>query len=548
MIGYSHGKKLTKEDNEIVANVIKTTLQTLSFINDYYSWEKEYRQSKGQDPGRIVNVVAFFMRTEGLSIEAAKEKTRSSILAYEQDYLRERALVYQAHPFLPLHLKKFVELCGSVIGGIHYWSANSPRYNSWRETDEENRGAVPVSEEQTQVVTTLEQNTYPAKKQHEDGNTPNGHWTGAVTNGHSTGAGGNGHLNATSTVIKDDVTLKEVNDVTKMSAIQKVSKTTQDIITNGDSVHLNRSALLAPCEYIKSLPSKGIRSSLIDALNVWLQVPEKKLVIIKNIIEVLHNSSLILDDIEDDSTLRRGKTATHNIFGTAQAINSANFLYVSAVQAINMLKNQEAMSVMLEELENLFMGQSWDLYWKFHLKWPTNGEYFAMIDSKTGAMFSMLVRIMQAVSPIISRYNFDHLVRLVGRFFQVRDDYMNIQGAEYSKQKGFCEDFDEGKLSYPVVHCLETNPNSHHLILGIFRQRQGQTKTIAMESKLQILECMEKTGTLDATRKLLQKLEEEIEGEIEVLEAQTAESNPMLRLMLKTLSVAPRMKTNGVAA
>lgn len=538
MVGYSHGKKLTIEENELVADVVKASERTFVIINDYYSWEKEYRASNEQDAGRIVNVIAFFMRTEGISLEASKEKTRSSILAGEQKYIHERTLLYQAHPSLPLHVKKFVELCGSVIGGSHYWSANSPRYNSWKETDKKNRGAVLVSDEQTQVVTTLEQNTYAAKKPHENGNT---------TNGHSTGAGGNAHLTATSIATKDDVTLKELNGVTKMSTIHKVSKAAQDVVTNGVSVHLNRSALLAPCEYIKSLPSKGIRSSLVDALNVWLQVPEKKLVIIKNVIEMLHNSSLILDDIEDDSTLRRGKTVTHNIFGTAQAINSANFLYVSAVQAINMLKSQEAMNVMLEELENLFLGQSWDLYWKFHLKWPTNGEYFAMIDSKTGAMFSMLVRLMQAVSPIISRYNFEHLVRLVGRFFQVRDDYLNIQGAEYSKQKGFCEDLDEGKLSYPVVHCLETNPNSHHLILGIFRQRQSQ-KTIAMESKLQILECMEKTGTLDATRKLLQKLEEEVEEEIEALEAQTAESNPMLRLMLKTLSVVPRQKMNGVAA
>lgn len=51
--------------------------------------------------------------------------------------------------------------------------------------------------------------------------------------------------------------------------------------------------MLAPYLYIKSLPGKGIRDILIDALNIWLQVPEKDLVIIKKVVELLHTSSLM---------------------------------------------------------------------------------------------------------------------------------------------------------------------------------------------------------------------------------------------------------------
>ncbi|MCJ1270922.1 hypothetical protein MMC22_010819 [Lobaria immixta] len=537
MVGYSHGKKLTKEEDELVANVLRVATKTMVCTNDYYSWEKEHRASNDQDIGRIVNVVAFFMRTGGLSIEASREKTRNCILAFEQDYLRERTLLYQAHPSLPLHVRKLVELCGSAIAGVHYWSAIAPRYNSWEETDKRNGEAIPVLEKQIQIITPLEQSRHVSSKQHAIANT---------TNRHSTEAEESVHLPATTTLTKNDATPKEVNSVPKTSKIESKREWEQEIITNGDAFHLNLSALLAPCDYIKSLPSKGFRSSLVDALNVWLQVPQKKLIVIKNVIEMLHNSSLILDDIEDDSNLRRGKTATHKIFGTAQAINSANFLFVAALQAIKALKNESVVTVVLDELKNLFMGQSWDLYWKFHLKPPTEREYLAMIDAKTGAMFSMLVSLMQAVSPVISRYNFDHLTRLVGRFFQVRDDYMNLQGKEYSKQKGFCEDFEEGKLSYPIVHCLENNPNFHHLIMGMFRQRQG--KPMIMESKLQILDCLEKTGALDATRKLVQKLEVEAEEQIDVLETQMGESNPLLRLMLKALSIVPRKEVNGIAA
>ena len=52
-------------------------------------------------------------------------------------------------------------------------------------------------------------------------------------------------------------------------------------------------AALEPREYIESLPSKGIRNSAIDAMEVWYQVPDKSLTTIRNIINTLHNSSLM---------------------------------------------------------------------------------------------------------------------------------------------------------------------------------------------------------------------------------------------------------------
>jgi hypothetical protein len=63
--------------------------------------------------------------------------------------------------------------------------------------------------------------------------------------------------------------------------------------------------IMAPYIYIKSLPGKGIRDILIDALNVWLQVPERQLGIIKKVVELLHTSSLMYAPIlqSDGTTL-----------------------------------------------------------------------------------------------------------------------------------------------------------------------------------------------------------------------------------------------------
>lgn len=96
---------------------------------------------------------------------------------------------------------------------------------------------------------------------------------------------------------------------------------------------------------------------MIEALNYWLEVDEVALTKIGELVDLLHNASLILDDIEDNSPKRRGKPATHTIFGHSQAINSANFMFVQAVQLARQFRNPNAVEILLEELENLYLGQ-----------------------------------------------------------------------------------------------------------------------------------------------------------------------------------------------
>ncbi|MCJ1463325.1 hypothetical protein MMC07_001932 [Pseudocyphellaria aurata] len=144
MVAYSHGNKLTKQESELVAGVQNTANWIMLLTNDYYSWENEYHASKDLDPGRIVNAVAVLMRTEGLSMETSKEKVKDTILAHEQKYLRERSLLYESHPTLPYQVRKHVELCGTLIAGVHYWTANAPRYSSWMKADQQNGDGLSV--------------------------------------------------------------------------------------------------------------------------------------------------------------------------------------------------------------------------------------------------------------------------------------------------------------------------------------------------------------------------------------------------------------------
>jgi len=65
----------------------------------------------------------------------------------------------------------------------------------------------------------------------------------------------------------------------------------------------------------------------------------------KEIIGDLHNASLLIDDIEDNSKLRRGQPVAHSIFGVAQVINTANYVYFLALSKCQDLNNAEAMKV-----------------------------------------------------------------------------------------------------------------------------------------------------------------------------------------------------------
>jgi len=300
-------------------------------------------------------------------------------------------------------------------------------------------------------------------------------------------------------------------------------------------------AILEPINYINSLPSKGVRTMLIEALDQWLEVPPTSLRIIKEIVDQLHNASLILDDIEDDSPLRRMNPAVHTMFGQSQSINSANFMFVCAVKKSRELANASAVDILLDELECLYLGQSWDLFYKVNLCCPSESEYLTMVDNKTGVMFRLLTRLMQGENAK-DNIDFSRLTLLFGRYFQIRDDYMNIASSEYSDQKGFCEDLDEGKISYPLVHCLQDNPVLRGRILGIFRQKsistnQGQA-LLPLQTKMYILKEIKTSGAMEKTLSTLKELEEDLVSEIGILEASSGMENPMLRLLLSILTIS----------
>ncbi|KAF4613303.1 hypothetical protein D9613_011203 [Agrocybe pediades] len=116
--------------------------------------------------------------------------------------------------------------------------------------------------------------------------------------------------------------------------------------------------LLEPFRYITSNPGKEIRGKLIEAFNLWLNVPSEKLQVIAKIVNMLHAASLMVDDIEDDSQLRRGNPVTHKIYGVPQTINTANYVYFLAYQELFSLRGSDTSEKAGKALHALVTGNS----------------------------------------------------------------------------------------------------------------------------------------------------------------------------------------------
>lgn len=281
--------------------------------------------------------------------------------------------------------------------------------------------------------------------------------------------------------------------------------------------------LLEPYKYLLQLPGKQVRTKLAQAFNHWLKVPEDKLQVIIEVTEMLHNASLLIDDIEDSSKLRRGFPVAHSIYGVPSVINSANYVYFLGLEKVLTLEHPEAVRVFTRQLLELHRGQGLDIFWRDTYTCPTEDEYRTMVLQKTGGLFGLAVGLMQLFSEW--KHDLKPLLDTLGLFFQIRDDYANLSSKEYSENKSFCEDLTEGKFSFPTIHAIWSRPESTQ-VQNILRQR-----TENMDVKKYCVDYLEKVGSFAYTRKTLRELEAEAYALIRGFGG-----NPQLESLVKLLS------------
>jgi geranylgeranyl diphosphate synthase, type III len=207
-------------------------------------------------------------------------------------------------------------------------------------------------------------------------------------------------------------------------------------------------------------------------------------------------------------------------------------VYFLALEELQKLTNwKEAVEIFSTELINLHRGQGMDLYWRDTLTCPTEDDYLEMVQNKTGGLFRLAVKLMQAESPERGRRDCVPLVNLMGLVFQICDDYLNLSSTTYTKNKGLCEDLTEGKFSFPVIHSIRSDPTNLQLI-NILKQ-----KTTDDEVKRYAVKYMEGTGSFEYTRRAIRDLKAKAYGLIENLDTEGGGQGDAIRKILERIDV-----------
>jgi geranylgeranyl diphosphate synthase type I len=228
--------------------------------------------------------------------------------------------------------------------------------------------------------------------------------------------------------------------------------------------------------------------------------------------EVVHNGTLIIDDIEDSSDLRRGKPCTYRIYGVDIAVNAGNAMYYLPLlplmekrKEISPEKLRDIYEVYVQEMVNLSMGQAMDIAWHRGIANADaldEKDYLQMCAYKTGTLARMAARIAAVLAdadkPLVEKLG--RYAESVGVAFQMQDDILDLTGKEFAEKKGgLGQDISEGKRTLMVIHTLKkaNSADKKRLlqILGMHTSDQSlRNEAIAIMQKYDAIEHVKQTA------------------------------------------------------
>jgi geranylgeranyl diphosphate synthase type I len=179
-------------------------------------------------------------------------------------------------------------------------------------------------------------------------------------------------------------------------------------------------------------------------------------------IELLHNFSLIHDDIEDNSPTRRGRSAVWKLWGVPQAINSGDGMFTLAHLAMSRLRPLGVSCDRIMDVRETFdraclaltHGQYLDISFESRERVSVD-EYLRMISGKTAALIGASAAIGATLAGNAAVAQYETFGRELGLAFQIQDDVLGIWGDEALTGKSAESDVATRKKSWPAVYALE---------------------------------------------------------------------------------------------
>ena len=173
------------------------------------------------------------------------------------------------------------------------------------------------------------------------------------------------------------------------------------------------------------------------------------------VIEFIHTSTLLHDDVVDESDLRRGRSTANAVWGNAASVLVGDFLYSRSFQMMVELDRMEVMQLLADATNRIAEGEVLQL---LHVRNPDTDEpaYLQVIERKTAVLFAAATRLGAllagadaATCDALHAYGLN-----LGYAFQIADDVLDYSADETALGKHLGDDLAEGKATLPLIHAI----------------------------------------------------------------------------------------------
>lgn len=173
--------------------------------------------------------------------------------------------------------------------------------------------------------------------------------------------------------------------------------------------------------------------------------------------ELIHNASLLHDDVVDKSDLRRGKPSAPVLFGNKTVVLAGDYLLACGLNHLATLsKSKELLVIFSRTIRLLSSGELLQMEWEGNLK-TTSKIYERVIYCKTGCLFGAMTESAallggKSTKEIVAYRQFGERL---GRYFQIRDDYIDYFSDARDSGKTEMQDYERGLITWPVLSLLD---------------------------------------------------------------------------------------------
>ena len=247
-------------------------------------------------------------------------------------------------------------------------------------------------------------------------------------------------------------------------------------------------------------------------------------------VELLHNATLIHDDIQDGDRVRRGKPTTWVNHGKAQAINAGDLMLMLPFLALSHMNSSDNIRWKLskklaEQAAKTVRGQVEELDIVKDQK-LTKERYLRAVQGKTGGFFSLPIEGAALIAGVDEQEatQIGNCFLDLGVMFQLQDDVLDLYGDKGRKQRG--ADIYEGKPSILVFHHLNLHPEDHDYVWGILSKEREET---TQEEVLELIQLFRTSGALKNTLEDISRLKTSL------LDSPILPTYPNLRYLLQSM-------------